>query len=152
MFINASMKRRFKTYFKRGKKAECWLWIGSLDTKGYGRLASVNKLPILAHRLSYHLHHGGIPKGLHILHACDTPACVNPHHLEAGTHLNNMQDAQVKGRMQRGEKRWNAKLTPAKVRAIRKDASPYNAIARKHGVDASLISYVKRGKIWKHVL
>lgn len=81
---------------KRGPD-DCWLWTGSADRDGYGRQRVGNR-PRLAHRVSYALEHGDIPKGLLILHRCDTPACVNPAHLRAGTQQENMAERDAKGR------------------------------------------------------
>ncbi len=45
---------------------------------------------LLAHRVSYELHKGPIPDGLFIDHICRTRCCVNPNHLRAVTHAQNM--------------------------------------------------------------
>ena len=76
---------------------ECWLWLGSCDTNGYGHFRINNKLR-QAHRYSYQLHFGDIPKGMCICHCCDVRSCVNPNHLFFGTYKDNMVDCIKKGR------------------------------------------------------
>lgn len=81
------------------KTNECWLWDeGSRDKDGYGSFRK-SKSPgqrrgpvVRAHRFSWELHNGPIPKGLWILHKCDNPPCVNPEHLYAGTRQDNAND------------------------------------------------------------
>jgi len=67
----------------------CWLWLGSVNGKGYGRLYSNGKL-VLAHRFSYELHVGPIPTGLVMDHLCRNSYCVNPAHLEPVTQRENV--------------------------------------------------------------
>lgn len=73
--------------------AECWLWTGKLDRKGYGRFGTHR-----AHRYSYETMIGDIPRGMFVCHRCDTPGCVRPTHLFLGTARDNMQDCLRKGR------------------------------------------------------
>jgi hypothetical protein len=69
----------------------CWEWQLYTDPKGYGRTVMYDG-EVLAHRLSYREFKGPIPDGLHILHSCDNPRCINPDHLRAGTNAENVQD------------------------------------------------------------
>lgn len=73
----------------------CWLWLSGSGFGGYGRIG-INKITKSAHRVSYEVFKGKIPKGLGVLHNCDTPACINPDHLFVGTHTENMRDCLVK--------------------------------------------------------
>lgn len=69
----------------------CLLWTGAADQNGYG-VITVNRKPVGAHRVSWSLANGPIPGGLHILHRCDTPPCINPDHLFLGTPADNVAD------------------------------------------------------------
>jgi hypothetical protein len=85
---------------KPGGADACWLWTGTPDVNGYGKLwwfDHTNKGKF-AHRISWELHNGPIPDGLFVLHSCDNPPCVNPKHLFLGTQLDNMRDMVAKGR------------------------------------------------------
>jgi hypothetical protein len=73
------------------KTDNCWLWIGAKNHRGYGQWHQNGKAKA-AHRISYELHHGPIPEGLGVLHHCDTPLCVKPDHLYAGTQSDNAHD------------------------------------------------------------
>ena len=67
----------------------CWRCSYSLNNHGYSTIRVKGKL-FYAHRLTYEHFVGLIPKGFDIDHLCRTPDCVNPGHLEAVTHRQNV--------------------------------------------------------------
>lgn len=93
------------------KTDSCWLWTASSNGHGYGQFAVSRRLgkPLAAHRVSFVIHVGPIPKGMFVLHRCDIPACVNPQHLFLGNQKDNMQDRIAKGRQPKGYKHKNPK-------------------------------------------
>jgi len=93
----ATTEDRFWRKVEKGGADECWPWVGALSPKGYGRFRTTGLVG--AHRFSWELANGRpVPAGLHVMHACDNPPCVNPAHLSVGTHTDNMRDCRAKGR------------------------------------------------------
>jgi HNH endonuclease len=68
----------------------CWLFTGKRHREGYGRLNRGGKQH-LAHRVFYEAFVGPIPDGYELDHLCKNKSCVNPRHLEAVPHQENMQ-------------------------------------------------------------
>ena len=79
----------------------CWEWTGHKSSVGYGLIKVFGRMSSV-HRYSYELHKGPIPEGLHILHECDNKVCINPDHLRAGTHAENIEDAVARGLIRKG--------------------------------------------------
>ena len=131
----------------------CVLFTGFRDSRGYGFIgqgrAGLRSIP--AHRAAWEVTNGPIPVGLHVLHKCDNPSCVNPKHLELGTAADNMRDKVTRGRQLRGGQIHNTKLTVEKVRAILKDPRSNSAIGRAYSVSSATIGEIKRREIWKHI-
>lgn len=127
-----------KRLFKMGLNG-CWLWSGGVNADGYGTARFGNRTD-LAHRISWRVHRGPIPAGAHILHYCDTPPCVNPTHLFAGSHADNMADRQAKGNTA-------AKLTDAEVRRVRSVGGllKQREIALAFGISQPLVSMILSG-------
>jgi hypothetical protein len=116
---------------------KCVEWPYRKDKDGYGVFAGAGERHVTAARLMYQLFVGPIPDGLHVLHHCDNRACCNPAHLFVGTHLDNMNDRDSKGRNLRPDG-WgaNTKADPELVAAIRDGAISFSEAAQK-GVSRS---------------
>lgn len=68
----------------------CWIYTERKDTLGYG-VFYFKHVGYKAHRISYELVKGPIPKGLVIDHLCRIRSCINPDHLEAVTQAENVR-------------------------------------------------------------
>jgi hypothetical protein len=130
----------------------CWLWEGAVNWKGYGRMLWEGR-SIGAHRALFFITSGPVPRHIDVCHRCDTPACVNPDHLFAGTRADNMRDASIKKRIRTpvlsGEACPNSKLTLAQVRHIKTDARSNRAMAKIYGVDKGTIAAIRNGITWR---
>ncbi len=82
---NLAMQRFWS---KVTKTNNCWLW-HSTQSRGYGQF-SLGGNQVAAHRFSYELVNGPIPKPLQIDHMCRNTLCVNPEHLQAVTQKVNL--------------------------------------------------------------
>lgn len=135
-----------------GPRGDCWLWTGAKLPDGYGHFKD-GGLARPAHVVSFEIHHGPLPKGQNGLHTCDYRPCVNPDHIFAGTHQDNMDDMVAKGRSDapRGECHHDAKLTEDQVRSIRADPRANTTIATEHGVTKGAIWLIKHRRNWKHI-
>lgn len=144
---------RFWLSVDPGPADQCWEWKRHLDKGGYGHIMDAGKIRG-AHRVSYELHHGRIPDGMHVRHLCDNPACVNPAHLELGTNAENVADKIIRGRTAAGPaivRQSTLKLTPELVLAIRADVRRTADVARDYGLSMVHVRNVRSGKAWSWV-
>lgn len=169
MIIDESLKRRFWEKVQKG--SGCWEWTGGKNRpNGYGLISESGqrkRFKVKAHRLSYMLNVGSIPRGMHVLHKCDNPGCVRPDHLFLGTNDDNVRDREAKGRNSvprrsgssgefqgSGERNGRAKLTEQQVREIRAlKASGWTVarIAAESGIDHRRISDIVNRRRWRHL-
>lgn len=103
--IDPRDKARFLKKVRKSDGEGCWTWTGA---RTRSRVEASSVLPYgqfwcegktqSAHRISYKMFRGKIPPGMHVMHGCDNPLCVNPDHLELGYPDENMADKIAKGR------------------------------------------------------
>jgi HNH endonuclease len=68
----------------------CWIWLGSRTKGGYCQV-KIGYKHVYVHRWAFEQFRGPIPAGLSIDHLCRTRSCVNPAHMQAVTHADNVR-------------------------------------------------------------
>lgn len=153
------LARRLANGIDEPRDAGCWNWTRATNGSGYGMLTVAGRM-VYAHRLAYELSRGPVPDGLHVIHSCDNPLCINPDHLSVGTRSQNMKECSERGRaripkpIKLGEENGSAKLQEVDVRSIRRllvKGLTQQEIADRFGVTQRTISDIKLGKKWGHV-
>ena len=148
---NKARAKPFEERYIPEPMSGCWLWIGGINSGGYGWFKRDGK-QLSAHRVSWAMVHGDAGANM-VLHRCDVRCCVNPDHLFLGDHDANMADKMAKGRHRacKGEQHVGAKLTDADVSSIRSDVRMNIHIAKAYSVSPALISKIKSFKAWRHL-
>ena len=150
------LKRFWKRVNKNGPiqphmTTPCWLWMGSLQGKGYGQFWT-GEYGTTAHRFSWQMVNGDIPKGHEICHTCDVRICMNPDHLFSGTRADNMKDCINKGRTAKGEKHGRSKLKRPQIEEIKQlslDGKSQREIAEVFNVTQPNIGCILREETWR---
>lgn len=109
---------------------------------------------VRAHRLIFEECFGEIPKGLVVRHKCDVPSCVNPEHLELGTHKENMKDRDIRGRGAMGEKNGRSAIDSDQVRKIKKmlnSGITIREISKLYELSFTTVWRIKKSILWKHI-
>lgn len=151
-----ALEDRFWAKVRKAGPDECWEWTASKFGHGYGQIARGGEhggvMP--AHRASYEIEHGPIPRTIWVLHRCDNPGCVNPRHLFLGTVADNNRDRDQKGRTANGLTGRAQKLTAADVRTVvhlYASGVSQEKMAPRFGVAQTTISAILRGRSWRCV-
>lgn len=162
----------------------CWEWQRWTDKDGYGRGHWQGKSRI-AHRLVFALSNGveydALPADRFVCHQCDNPPCINPAHLQLGTHKQSMdgtigaslsavRSAHHRRRVLLGTNPFlgnelqlqrladgthnSAKLTATQIPIIRQrlaSGETGKSLAQEYGVSRVIISQIKHRKRWAHI-
>ena len=131
---------------------ECWDYKGGKQHFGYGQFWFEGKT-IGAHKFSYQLHHGSIPKDMCVCHSCDNPTCVNPKHLWLGTKGENNKDRSNKKRSadRKGELCPTVKLKEYQAIAIKYSNKKNFLLAKQYNISQQTVCDIKKGKRWRHI-
>lgn len=85
------LRERFSDKVDIAEPDECWTWLGTIQSSGYGLVWSCTlRRPVLAHREALELF-SVIGPGLTVDHLCRNKRCVNPTHLEPVTLAENIR-------------------------------------------------------------
>lgn len=151
--MNKELKEKFYSNFKQSEG--CWNWDGVMKNKvnGYANFYIRGKTS-LAHRASWIIHFGDIPKGICVCHKCDNRKCVNPGHLFLGSYYTNIQDKVKKGRQARGETNGFSTLREEDVIRIREMKTlglSNKSLSKTFKTHESTIRQIVAGITWRHV-
>lgn len=148
------IKQKFAENTRR-EPCGCLIWTGKLDRNGYGLVSEKRQRWSFAHRVAWRVRHGDWPSGV-LMHACDTPACVEVDHLSDVAPVDNVHDAIQKGRLDnRGSKHGMSKLTEDQAVEIRRRYAAggvtQQQLADEYGLRQSTISMICSKRNWKHL-
>jgi len=148
-----TLEERFNEKWIPVTESGCWLWTGATYNSGYGQIKTPYK-SYRAHRVALMLAGVELKDDDLALHKCDNKLCVNPDHLYAGTHQDNMDDATSRGRRVCGEKHHSSKLTADDVSAIRaqfENGVSTVQVAKQYGICQATAYEIKSMKIWRNI-
>jgi hypothetical protein len=130
-------------------ESNCLEWTKCLNTDGYPRTSWRGSSNGKVHRIVYELYNGVDISGYVVRHKCDNPKCVNPEHLEIGSHTDNMKDRDSRDR------HGAAKIQSKDVNTIcflySTKMYTQKEIGDLFGINSRTVSSIIKGTHWKHV-
>jgi len=139
-------------------KEDCWEWQGAKTKAGYGITRHDGEI-CYTHRIILQSHGEGFSEDKEFAcHKCDNPSCVNPEHLYAGNHTDNMEDAKERsdmgGARVEGEDHGESKLTEKQVITIREQYATghwtQKELANSFDIARTQIGSIVRGENWEN--
>jgi hypothetical protein len=150
-----SAKRRLSERVARN--GECLLWQGCRGSRGYGHMAVGKRNREATHRIAWAIaNNQRPPAGMHVMHSCDTPQCVNPAHLSIGTAKDNQRDCTRKGRRNaaRGSSHKSAKTNEDALifaAVLFAAGQTYRSISARLGISRAALVKTLQGHRWPHI-
>ena len=125
----------------RADDTGCYLWQGNRTPKGYGYIRYDGKMRSV-HRFVYQYMFGPHLRGLHVLHKCDRPNCVNPDHLHLGTIQQNNYEKAIRDR---GYGKLNNDQAKRLKEFAKNSQMSQKLIGKLFGVSGSTVSRILNG-------
>lgn len=148
-----------RIHARASRVGDCLVYEGSAARNGYGyvsigsRAGGVRRprkgvhVVALEHALGRELEAGEMA-----LHDCDVKLCIEPTHLYAGDHADNMRDRDERGRTTKGEAKPQSRLTVetvAKARDLRASGLTYRELGERFAVSAPTVWKALNGQTWQ---
>ncbi len=124
----------------------CLIPLKKAATSGYVQVR-VDGVLRAAHRYVFEQLVGILRKGQEVMHSCDVPACIEPTHLEAGTHSENM-----KACVARGRHRSRGTLTLSEVARIYSYPASEAITAQELGVGPWVVRGIRSGRRYRSLV
>jgi hypothetical protein len=146
-----TLEQRFWSKVLIQTEDECWPWIASKDSRGYGMFSMPrgSTKMIRANRFVLMTKEGfDIPLERVSRHLCNNTSCCNPKHIEGGTQNDNVEDYRIIG----GHKTNAMKIAKIKsideverMKVLRSQGLQLSEIAAQFGIHPSHCSRLVRG-------
>lgn len=124
----------------------CWLWTGSYSGNGRPRICH-DKKQYSASRVSFEVFKKEKLGDRLACHSCDDERCVNPDHLWAGTHDQNMVDMVQKQR----SKSSLSDVAVLQLMKMRESGITYRECGEEFEVSPYVVYQIIKGKNFKHL-
>jgi hypothetical protein len=105
------------------------------------------------HRAVFAYYHGELSYGYYVLHKCDNPSCINPEHLRAGTHDENMTDRKERNRYigELSRSNLNNTIVLEIDLLLRESQLTMKEIANQYVTSLGTVADIKKGRRWSHI-
>ncbi len=120
----------------------CHIWSRFKDKDGYG-IFRIDGRSVRAHIFYYEQKYGPVPDGLELDHKCERRDCVNPDHMEAVTHAENVRRG--------GRVSYMTMEKAREVRARKAQGQTHKQIAEEMQIGFSLVGQIVTNRCWREL-
>ncbi len=132
----------------------CLIWPFARCARSGSAQITIKKRTVNPARVICEMLYGPPPTSKHeAAHSCGKghEGCVHPRHVRWATHKENEADKRLHGTSPQGENHGSAKLKESQILEIRASTESCRLAGERFGVDAVMISRIRRRKAWAHI-